>query len=108
MSFPPYKKSRESRNTHANSLATPVTAYGQDLSQVILIEDLHTHVEDKKEKVQVHQIMVRPSWMDPLVLFLKEGVLPNEKREAEKIRRKASQFWLSEEQKLYQHSFSGP
>ena len=108
MSFPPYKKSRESRNTHANSLATPVTAYGQDLSRVILIEDLHTPVEDKKEKVQVHQIMVRPSWMDPLVLFLKEGVLPNEKREAEKIRRKAPQFWLSEEQKLYQHSFSGP
>nr|XP_023922825.1 uncharacterized protein LOC112034250 [Quercus suber] len=46
--------------------------------------------------------------MDPFVLFLKEGVLPNEKGEAEKIRRKAPQFWLSEEQKLYKHSFSGP
>ena len=46
--------------------------------------------------------------MDPLVLFLKEGVLPHEKREVEKIQRKAPCFWLSKEQKLYQHSFSGP
>ena len=37
--------------------------------------------------------------MDPLVLFLKEGVLPHEKGEAKKkkIRRKAHCFWLSEE-----------
>jgi len=36
--------------------------------------------------------MVGPSWMDPLVLFLKEGVLPYEKGEADKIRRKALRF----------------
>ena len=46
--------------------------------------------------------------MDPLVLFLKEGVLSHEKGEAEKIRRKAPHFWLSEEQKLYKRFFSGP
>ena len=46
--------------------------------------------------------------MDPLVLFLKEGTLPNEKGEADKIQRKAPLFWLSEEQKLYKRSFSGP
>ncbi|XP_075640580.1 uncharacterized protein LOC142612366 [Castanea sativa] len=38
--------------------------------------------------------------MDPLVLFLKEGTLPNEKGEADKVRRKAPHLWLSEEQKL--------
>ena len=46
--------------------------------------------------------------MDPLVLFLKEDILPEEKTEAEKIRRNASRFWLSEDQKLYKRSFSGP
>ena len=46
--------------------------------------------------------------MDPLVLFLKECVLPHKKEEAEKIRRKAPCFWLSEEQKLYKRSFSKP
>ena len=52
--------------------------------------------------------MVRLSWMDPLILFLKEGVLPNEKGDTEKIWRKAPCFWLSEEQKLYKRSFSRP
>ena len=46
--------------------------------------------------------------MDPLVLFLKDDILLEEKIEADKIRRKASQFWLSEDQKLYKRSFSGP
>ena len=80
----------------------------QDLPQVILVEDLHKPTEEKNEKVQVHQIMVGPSWMDLLVLFLKEGVLPNKKPEVERIQRKAPRFWLSEEQKLFKHSFSGP
>ena len=80
----------------------------RELPKVILVEDLHKPVEEKKEKVQVHQIMVRPSWIDPLVLFRKEGVLSNEKREAEKIRWKAPRFWFAEEQKLYKRSFFGP
>ena len=46
--------------------------------------------------------------MDPFVLFLKEGVLPYEKVEVEKIWRKAPCFWLSEEQKLYKRFFSRP
>ena len=45
-----------------------------------------------------------PSWIDPLVLFLKENILP----EADKIQRKAPRFWLSENQKLYKRSFSRP
>ena len=44
--------------------------------------------------------------MDPIVLFLKEDVLPENKSEAEKVRRKALRFWLSEDQKLYKRSFS--
>ena len=46
--------------------------------------------------------------MDPLILFLKEDVLPKENSEADKIRRKASRFWLFEDLKLYKRSFSGP
>jgi len=66
-----------SRNTHADSLATLATSFGQDLPRVILVEDLYRPAKEKKEKVQVHQIRVRPSWMDILVLFLKEDVLPH-------------------------------
>ena len=58
--------------------------------------------------VHVHQVRVRPSWMDPVVLFLKEDILPEEKSEADKIQRKAPWFWLSKDQKLYKCFFSGP
>ena len=46
--------------------------------------------------------------MDPIIQFLSKDVLPKDKSEAEKIRRKAPWFWLSEDQKLYKRSFSGP
>ena len=46
--------------------------------------------------------------MDSISLFLKKDILPEEKSEAEKVRRKAPQFWLSEDRKLYKRSFSDP
>ena len=46
--------------------------------------------------------------MDPIISFLKDDILPSNKLEAEKIRRKAPRFWLSENQKLYKRFFSGP
>ena len=46
--------------------------------------------------------------MDPIVLFLKDGILPEEKGEVDKVRRKAPHFWLFEDQKLYKRSFSRP
>ena len=81
-----------SRNTHVDSLATLVTSSRQGLPRVTLVEDLHKPTEEKNEKVQIHQIMVGPSWMDPLVLFLKKGTLPDEKGEADKVQRKSPRF----------------
>ena len=46
--------------------------------------------------------------MDPIVKFLKDDILPKDKSEAEKIRRNATRFWLSEDHKLYKRSYSGP
>ena len=40
--------------------------------------------------------------------FLKEDTLPEEMIEADKVQRKATRYWLSENQKLYKRSFSGP
>ena len=95
----------KSRNIHADSLTTLATSSGQGLPRVILVKDLYRPAEEKKERVEVHQIKVEPSWKDPLVLFLKEGVLPHEKGKAGKKRRKTPCFWLSEEQKLYKTLF---
>ena len=45
--------------------------------------------------------------MDPMILFLKKDILPEEKSEVDKVRRKALRFWLSKDQKVYKRSFSG-
>ena len=58
--------------------------------------------------VHVHQIKVGPNWMNSIVLFLKEDILPEDKSKVDKVRRKAPRFWLSENQKLYKRSFSVP
>ena len=62
----------------------------------------------RTELVHVHNDRAGPSWMDPIVLFLKNDTLPEDRNEADKIRRKASRFWLSEDSRLYKCSFSGP
>ena len=74
-----------SRNTHANFLATLATSSAQSLPWVILVEDLCKRTEMKKEMVHIHQIRVGPSWMDSIMLFLKEDVLPVGKSEADKV-----------------------
>ena len=68
-----------SGNTHANSLATLATSSTQYLPRVILVEDLHKPSMLKAESMHVHSVRAGPSWMDPLILFLKENVLPEEK-----------------------------
>ena len=81
-----------SGNTHADSLATLATSSTQSRPRVILVENLCKPTEMKNEEVHIHQIRVRPSWMDSIVLFLKEDILPEEKLKAKKVRRKAPRF----------------
>ncbi|XP_075656021.1 uncharacterized protein LOC142626115 [Castanea sativa] len=47
---------------------------------------------DSRMQEDLSQIKVGPSWMDPVMLFLKENVLPEEKSEANKVRRKVPWF----------------
>ena len=45
--------------------------------------------------------------MDPILLFLKDDILLEDKGEANSVQRKALRFWLSKDQKLYKRSFFG-
>ena len=82
----------KSGNTHADSLAILATSSAQDLPRVVLVEDLYTHTSVHHGIPRIHQIKLGPSWMDSISLFLKKDVLPEEKSEADKVRRKASRF----------------
>ena len=97
-----------SGNIHVDSLVTLATSLAQDFPRVILVEDLCNPTQVKRDLLQVYQIKLAPSWMDSILLFLERDILPEEKSEAEKIRKKAPRFWLSEDRKLYKRSFSGP
>ena len=72
-------------NTHVDSLATLGTSLAQDFPRVILVEDLCTPTPIKRDLLQIHQIKLGPSWMDPILMFLKRDVLPKEKSEAKKV-----------------------
>ena len=96
-----------SGNTYVDSMAMLATSSAQNLPWVILVEDLCKPIGMNNEVVYIHQIRVGPNWMDSIVLFLKEDILLEEKLEADKVRRKAPQFWLFNDQKLYKRSFSG-
>ena len=77
---------------HADSLATLVTSLAQSLPRVILIEDLCKPIEVKGKVVHVQQVRVGPSWMNSIVLFLREDILSEDKSEVHKVRRKEPRF----------------
>ena len=95
-------------NTHVDFLATLATSSTQDLPRVVLVEDLSTLTLIHQGMPRIHRINLGLSWMDSISLFLEKDILPKEKSEVEKVRRKAPRFWLSEDRKLYKRSFFGP
>lgn len=74
-----------SKNTHVDSLAILAISLEQGLPWVILIEDLLMPTDRRQTLVGMHQLRVGLSWMDPLVSFLKDEVLPDDRGEAENI-----------------------
>ena len=53
-------------------------------------------------------LVANPCWMNPIIDFLAEDKVPDDEKEAKKIRRVAPRYWLSADCKLYRRSFTGP
>ncbi|XP_077219733.1 uncharacterized protein LOC143853924 [Tasmannia lanceolata] len=56
---------------------------------------------------EILQIREEPSWMDPIVLYLRDGTLPSDKKEARLLIAKAARY-IFDRQALYKQSFSWP
>ncbi|XP_028094673.1 uncharacterized protein LOC114294718 [Camellia sinensis] len=85
-------------------LASTQTAFPNPL----MIEFLPRPSIEDPEATEVLCTNLGPSWMDPIIAFLKDRVLPEERKAAHKIRAKSERFWLSPSGALYKKSFTGP
>ncbi|XP_030964607.1 uncharacterized protein LOC115985847 [Quercus lobata] len=102
------------QNRHADFLATLASSIAKDIPRLIrveLIPELSIKVAGSKGVTGVEVMAVAtlgPSWMDPIVDFLADDRIPDDKKEANKVRRVAARYWLSRDRKLYRRSFGGP
>lgn len=96
------------QNSHADSLAMLATSLGWSLLQVVVVEELNSSSLTRVSVVEVCSLYVGTSWINPIVAFLEQGLLPEDKCEAEKVHRNAPCYWLSGDQKLYKRFYSGP
>ena len=95
------------QNRHAKSLATLVSSMTDDVPWIIKVELITQPSID----VAIDVIMVSmpgPCWMDPIINFLAKDQVPDDEKEANRIRQVALWYWLLADRKLYQRSFRGP
>nr|GEW24549.1 reverse transcriptase domain-containing protein [Tanacetum cinerariifolium] len=84
-----------SKNKKADALSKIVSTGFAHLSKQVLVEVLKDKSIKEKEVATVIE-EDRPTWMTPIVDYLKEGTLPGDKNEARKLRLKARQYELRE------------
>ena len=101
------------QNRHANSLATLGSAMTEDVPRIIKVELITEPSINTVTDVGVVEINVtavstaKPYWMDSIVDFLAEDRIPDDEKEASRVRRIASWYWLLVNRKLYQRYFGG-
>nr|GEZ80680.1 hypothetical protein [Tanacetum cinerariifolium] len=80
----------QSKNKKADALSKVASTSFAHLSKQVLVEVLETKSITGKEVTAVIE-EEGPTWMTELVNYLKEGILPGDKKEARKLRLKARQ-----------------
>nr|GEZ78789.1 reverse transcriptase domain-containing protein [Tanacetum cinerariifolium] len=95
-----------SRNKKADALSKIASTSFAHLSKQVLVEVLETKSITGKEVTAVIE-EEGPTWMTELVNYLKEGILPGDENEAQKLCLKARQYKLMEGV-LYKRSFLTP
>uniref|UniRef100_A0A2N9F5S6 Uncharacterized protein n=1 Tax=Fagus sylvatica TaxID=28930 RepID=A0A2N9F5S6_FAGSY len=93
-------------NSHADILAKLATALETDKQRTVCIETLD-QPSFQNQEVSVCSINCQSSWMDPILSYLKDNKLPEDRKEAKMIKRKAPRYWVSDEGLLYRRSFTG-
>ena len=102
------------QNRHVDSLATLASTMTEDVPRIIkveLITELSINTITDVGIIGISATTVsttEPCWMDSIIDFLAEDCISDDEKEASKVRRVASRYWLSVDKKLYRRSFGGP
>ena len=94
------------KNSRADTLAKLATASQEDLSRLTLVEHLAEPSIDLYNE-EVSPVMFKPSWMDLIWDLLIEGLLPNDPKEASKLRTRSARFTIHRGS-LYKQGFFTP
>ena len=82
-------------NGHANSLAGLASSVALDFRRTITVEVQDSSSIAKSSQASISQIEMGPSWMDPILDYLSKDILPADQKEAAKIRKTATRYWVS-------------
>ena len=93
-------------NSRANTLAKLTTASQADLSRLTPVKHLAEPSIDLTD-VEVSPVTSEPRWMDPIWDYLIEGLLPNDPKEAAKLRTRSTRF-TNHKGSLYKRGFFTP
>ncbi|XP_030935350.1 uncharacterized protein LOC115960551 [Quercus lobata] len=89
------------QNRHADFLATLASSIAKDIPQLIRVElvpepTIKAAGNEEATRVKVTAVVtLRSSWMDPIIDFLVDDRILDDEKEANKVHRVASQYWLS-------------
>ncbi|XP_022874289.1 uncharacterized protein LOC111393127 [Olea europaea var. sylvestris] len=91
-------------NAHADALSKLASSKDFELLTIVPIEYL---LIPSTEAPNVMWVVGTPTWMQPIIAYLKDQVLPANKHETYKLRRRPAYFFFIDDV-LYKRSFSSP
>ena len=80
-------------NSRANALAKLATVSQEDLKRLTPVKHLSEPFVYLNNE-EVSPVMSEPNWMDPIWDYLIEGLLPNDPKEASKLRSRSTRFTI--------------
>ena len=96
------------RNTQADALACLASTKYSELLEIVPVEFLCTpSTLPTESSTTINCVASANTWMTPIVQYLKDGYLPEDKKQARFLRLKAARYILYDGQ-LYRRGFSTP
>ena len=81
-------------NRHADALACLASAIAPELRRIISVGVQSLPSVGKEISNEVCSVDQSISWMTPILAYLKDDILPEDRKEADRIRRIAPRYWV--------------